>query len=455
MSTPKEQIITQEQLQKMSEAYSKASAQHIIEKSVTKNGILQSAEDIDLLKKMSPPMFPFSLDVDSEAVANQLQSGRCWMFACLNTLRFHIEKNLKLPKGTFELSQAYLAFYNKLERAAWFLEHVIETADKDFDDREVVWLFNAPMQDGGDWDMICGLIKKYGVVPHEAMCETHCTNDTSEVNTVLSHLLRQYGLKLRALKNQNSDTDAAMEEMLTTVYRILCVCFGEPPKKFDFEYRDTDKKFHADYDVTPLDFLKKYVPIDLDNYIGVINVPGDNRPYYQTYVIQDSNQIPNRENLYLNLPMDELKEIVIKQLKDGEPVWFGCDVLQHCDRIKGVMDMNLFDLENMFGIKFDMNKQERFDTRESLPTHAMVIAGVDMKDDKPTKWKIENSWGTENGGLKTGNNGYYVCGDEWFDNFVYEVAVRKDLMTKEQQDALNTKPIEWHFWNTFNPVDHI
>lgn len=445
--------ISKEQIEKMHESFKKCETQQVAQKAVTVNGILKSAENVEVLKRLSPANFAFSIDVDKEAVANQLMSGRCWMFACLNTLRFRIEKELDLPQGTFELSQAYLAFYNKLERAAWFMKHIVETADKDLNDREVTWLIQSPMQDGGDWDMVAALVKKYGVVPHSAMSETHCTNDTAEVNTVLSHLLRQDALKLRTMAREGKDTEVVQEEMLNEVYRILAVCFGEPVQKFDFQYEDKKGAYHADYDLTPLEFYKKYVGLDLDDYIGVINVPGEENPYGRTYAIEDSDQIPERENLYLNVEMDDLKQMVIAQLKAGEPVWFGCDVLQHCDRMAGVMDMDLYDLEAMFGIKFSMTKAERYAMRESLPTHAMVIAGVDLdKDGKPTKWKIENSWGTENGGKKTGNNGYFVCGDEWFDNFVYEVAINKKFMTAEQQKALSGEPIVWPFWATFNPV---
>ena len=270
--------ISKEQLAKMAQAYKKAETQHVAQRAVTKNGILASAESVEVLESMSPKNFAFSIDVDDQAVANQKMSGRCWMFACLNVLRFHIEKELDLPRGTFELSQAYLAFFNKLERAAWFMEHAVATADKALDDREVDWLFSAPMADGGDWDMVCALVKKYGVMPHSAMSETHCTNDTAELNTVLSHLLRQDGLKLRTLAQEGKDTKAVQEEMLTEVYRILAVCFGEPPEKFDFTYNDAKGKYHADLGLTPLEFLKKYVPIDLDDYVGIINVPSEANP---------------------------------------------------------------------------------------------------------------------------------------------------------------------------------
>lgn len=446
--------ITKEQIKKMSASFADAKTQQVAQKAVTVNGILASSEDINVAKRISPPNFAFSIDVDKEAVANQKQSGRCWMFACLNTLRFHIEKELDLPRGTFELSQAYLAFYNKLERCAWFFDHIIKTADKSLDDREVDWLITSPMQDGGDWDMICGLVKKYGVIPHQAMAETHCTNNTSEFNTVMNTLLRQDAIKLREMTRAGKDTTSTVEDMLNECYRIIAVCFGEPPEKFDFQYEDSKGNYHADFDITPLEFYKKYVKINLDDYIGVINVPGDSNPYNHTYIIENSDQIPERENLYLNVDMDSLKELVIKQLKDNEPVWFGCDVLQHCDKEKGVMDMDLYDFNAMFGIDINMDKEQRYAMHESLPTHAMVIAGVDIDtNNKPIKWKIENSWGTEVDGKKVGNNGYYACGDEWFDNFVYEVAINKKHMTKEQLDALKTEPIAWPYWCTFNPVN--
>lgn len=436
----------------MSQAYANSPVQQVAQRAVSMNGILQSAESPEVLKRLSPPNFAFSIDVDSEAVANQKMSGRCWMFACLNFLRWHIEKALDLPKGTFELSQAYLAFYAKLERAAWFLEHAIKTAAKPMGEREVYWLYSNPMVDGGDWDMIAGLVKKYGVIPHENMSETVCTNNTAELNTVLSHLLRQDGLKLREMTLAGQDTTQTVQDMLTEVYRILAVAFGEPPKKIFFEYRDNKKNYHGEFDMTPQEFAQKYVKVNLDDYIGVVNVPTSD--YYKMYTVEDSDMIPERTNLYLNVPMQDLKDMVLKQLDNGngEPIWFGCDVLQHCDRNAGVMSKDLFDLGKMFGVQFTMDKETRYLTHESLPTHAMMIAGVDMVNGKPDKWKIENTWGTENNGKKTGNNGYFVCDDWWFDNFVYEVAINKKYFTDKMKAALDTTPEVWPFYSTFNPV---
>lgn len=446
--SPQQQIITQQELDEWSKEYAAATTQHVAQRAVTKNGILQSAESIEVVRQLSPANFAFSVDVDNEAVANQLQSGRCWMFAGLNFLRWHIEKKLDLPHGTFELSQAYLTFYNKLERAAWFLEHMIGTADKDLGEREVEYLLSAPMEDGGYWDWIAGLIEKYGVMPHAAMSETHCTNDTKELNAVLSHLLRKDALKLRALRRENKDTEAPMKEMLSEVYRVLCVCVGEPPKTFNFEYLDKKNVYHGDYDLTPKAFYDKYVPIDLKDYVACTNFPGDSRPYNQIYTIQASNQIPNRRLIYLNMPMHDLKDLVLKQLDGGkgEPIWFASDVLAHCDLTLGVMSEQLYDLQSMFNIDFTMDKGDGLDTMQSGPDHAMLIAGVNIVNGKPEKWKIENSWGTEAGGHKIGHLGYFAATDEWFDNYVYVAAINKKYLSAEQLKALEGEPQVLPFW---------
>lgn len=451
MQVPQEQRVTFEQLERMSAAYAKDITQQVAQKSVMQNGILASAEDDALLKKLSPPNFAFSVDVDREAVANQKQSGRCWMFAGLNFLRWHIEKELNLPHGTFELSQAYYTFYNKLERAAWFLENIIRTAAEPLDSREVSYLLQTPMEDGGYWDWIAGLIMKYGAIPHSAMAETHASNNSSEINTVLSTLLRKDAIEMRRLSNENKDTSEAMDRMLTEVYRILATCYGEPPKTIDFQYVDKNNKYHADFGLTPKQFQEKYVPIDLNDYIAVSNFPGENRPFNRMYTIETSAQIPNRRLLYLNVPMDDLKKLVLDQLDggNGEPVWFASDVLKGLDRVAGVMDTKLYDLSAMFGVALDgMDKGTAIDMWEAGPDHAMMIAGVDIHDGKPLKWKVENSWGTENGGQPTGHNGYYVGGDDWFNEYVYVCAIRRDLLSDEQRKILDTDPIVLPFYTS-------
>lgn len=447
--------ITQKELQQMANDYKKKETQQVISQAVHNIGIAPAAENNTLL---TTDQFQFSIDIDSEVPANQQQSGRCWMFATLNTIRWHIEKNLKLPKGSFELSQAYNAFFNKMERANWFLSRMIQTAKKDLQDAEVVWLLNNAMQDGGDFPMMVDLIKKYGVIPHAAMPETYCTNNTAKVNDILSKLLRKDALILRSMVAESAskaELNQKQKEMLNEVYRVLCVAFGEPPQTFDFEYRDTKGKYHGDFGITPQEFVDKYVPINLEDYVGVCNIPEKMVSFGNSFGVEDSNEIVDGQpNRYLNVPMEELKRVAIEQLKAGEPVWFGCDVLQMSDFQKGMLSLDLYDYNKMFDIDLNLSKDERYITRISGPTHAMTLAGVDFdKNGKPIRWKVENSWGTEAHGKPVGHGGYFIMDDAWFDQYMFEVAVRRGLIAKKYRDGFSKEPVILPYWNIFNPVE--
>ncbi len=445
--------LTKDALKKMRDDYAKAKTQHVAQRATMKNGILDSCENADVVAR---DQYVFSIDVDSEAVANQNQSGRCWMYACLNTLRWHIEKDLNLTHGSFELSQNYTFFYDKLEKSNFFHQQIIDSADAPLSDRRVTFLLNTPQQDGGDFDIIAAIVKKYGVIPKKAMNETHASINSAELDTILNKKLRQDALELRTMVQKEAtdeELDTVRERMLNEVYRILSVALGTPPETVDFEYRDKDDKYHGEFGLTPLEFLTKYVPINLDDYVGVINVPIDSMPYNRVFGIEMSNEIiEGRPNRYLNVVMEDLKAVALKQLQAGEPIWFGCDVMQHTDIHNGVMDMDLFSFDELFGVEFTMDKAQRYLMRDSLPTHAMTIAGVDIVDGNPRRWKVENSWGADVHGQKVGDNGYYVMSDAWFDNFVYEVAVRKDLLPEDLQRAFGTDPIILPYWSSFDPL---
>lgn len=445
--------LTKSDLQKMRKEYEKDQTLHVAQRAVMKNGILNSAENQDVIAENQ---FQFSVDVDSEAVANQKQTGRCWMFAALNTLRFHIEKDLNLPHGTFELSQNYTFFHDKLEKSNWFHQQIVDSAQSPLSDRWVNFLLTTPQQDGGDFDIIAGLIAKYGVIPRKWMDETQATISSAELDTILNRKLRQDALHLRKLVDDGAtetELNSERRRLLGDVYKILAVALGTPPETIDFEYRDKDGKYHADRGLTPMDFMKKYVPINLADYVAVINVPVDDMPYGSIFGFENSQEvIDGRPNRYLNVPMDDLKAVAIKQLQEGEPVWFTCDVMQDADIHKGVLSTDLFSFGELFGIEFTMDKTERFLMMESFPTHAMTLAGVDLDGDKPTKWKIENSWGAEVKGQPVGDDGYYVMSDDWMDNYVYEVAVRKDLLPEDLQKAWDAEPVILPFYNTFYPL---
>ena len=273
--------LTTEDLARMAQAYKKDAAQQIAEQAVKNNGIHASSERENVV--VTKNNFVFSVDVDDEAVANQRQSGRCWMYSALNFLRFHMEKKLKLPKGSFELSQAYNFFYDKLEKSNFFMENIVKYAGSDLNDRRIDFLLATPQQDGGDFDPIVALVEKYGVVPEEAMPETAVTKNSSELDALLNRMLREDAYALRKLVAEGkseADIEEARKSMLSDIYRVLCVSFGEPPQTVDFVYRDTDKKYHADRGLTPLEFYKKYLgDVKLDDCIGVINLPVEGMAY--------------------------------------------------------------------------------------------------------------------------------------------------------------------------------
>ena len=231
--------------------------------------------------------------------------------------------------------------------------------------------------------------------------------------------------------------------MVTEFYRILTLFLGIPPTSFDFEVVDKDKKFHREMNCTPTSFYDKYVGMDLSNYISVINAPTENKPYNRTFTVQYLGNVEGGDPVkYLNLDIATLKELAIKQMKDGEPVWFGSDVGQKMKREKGILDENIYDYEQVLGMAFKLDKGGRLDYGESLMTHAMVFAGVNLIDNKANRWKVENSWGD-----KTGKKGYYVMSDEWFDQYVYQIVIDKKYLSKEQLEAWKTEPIELKPWD--------
>ena len=409
---------------------------------VTGNGLNASAINPLALRQ---DRHVFSVSLTQGDITNQKQSGRCWMFAALNTFRFQVIKKLNLK--TFELSQNYTLFYDKLEKSNYFLENILETLDEPTNGRLISWLLSAPVGDGGQWDMLCNLVNKYGLVPKEIMPETKVSSGTREMNRVITAKLREDACRLRdAHKNGASmeELRTQKETMLEDIYRILCICLGEPPKTFDFEVRDKDGNFIRDTAITPQQFFAKYVGLNLSDYVSLINAPTADKPYHKSYTVKFLGNVKEgRVVRYLNLPIDELKKAAIAQMQDGEPVWFGCDVGKCSVRDAGIMDTEVLKLDQLLGIKMGMNKTERLDYGESLMTHAMVFQGVNLDENNaPTRWRVENSWGDE-----PGCKGYYVMSDAWFDEYMYQVVVNRKYLSKELQSEYESAP------NTLEPWD--
>ena len=382
----------------------------------------------------------FAIELMTRGITWQQNSGRCWLYAVLNILRERVSENCKLDK--FELSANYLSFYDKLEKANNFLELVIENAHKPLNDRMMEYVLGG-VGDGGYWDMATDLVAKYGVVPAWVMPETCQSTHTAKFLKLLNTLLRKDAMRLREIIAAGGDVQAAKEAMLEEVYRMECIAFGEPPKRFCFEYRDKDGQYHCERELTGRSFYEKYVGDALSDYITVTNHPTHGLPMNLYYVFHYMGSMANRDVINLNLTLEEMEELTIKQLRDGEPVWFGCDSGAYGDREKGVWDQDSLDFSGILGgVDFEMSKGERLESHDSFATHAMIFVGVNFDENgRPDRWKIENSWGEA-----VGNKGYFVCSEKYFREYVYEVIVRKKHLSPAQLALLEGEPRRIQPW---------
>jgi len=413
-----------------------------MENAISHNGLLTSLEKRSAAVENTPV---FSLDLTKDKVSDQKASGRCWMFAALNTFRHKMIAGFQLED--FELSQAHTFFWDKYEKSNWFLEQVIATADQELTSRKVKFLLDTPQQDGGQWDMVVSLFEKYGVVPKSVYPESISSSDSRELNQILNKLLRQDAQILRELAAEGAELaelQAKKEELLQEVFNFLTMNLGLPPRQFDFSYRDKDNHFHSENDLTPLTFYQKYVDLKLDDYVSIINAPTADKPYGRSYTVEMlGNVVGSKPVRYLNVAMDRLKELAIAQMQAGETVWFGSDVGQSSNRKAGVMAEGMHDFTASMDIRLTQDKAGRLDYSESLMTHAMVLTGVDLDENgKAKKWKVENSWGE-----KVGNKGYFVASDAWMDEYTYQIVVRKEFLTATELAAYEAEPLVLAPWD--------
>ncbi len=385
----------------------------------------------------------FNNKIKTGPVTNQQTSGRCWLFATLNVMRPELMKKHKL--GKLELSENYLAFWDKLEKANCFLEDIIETADRDPLDRDVQNILMEGFQDGGMWDYVTALTKKYGAVPIEVMPETHGSSNTIQMNRVIRDRLKATAVHLRKLKREGKSLDdlrAIKDKALSDTYRILVMNLGEPPTKFNWRYEDKDGKLSPDKTYTPQSFWKEWVAeTDLDDYVQIGNVPG--QEYGKIYELSHSRDIYGAPDIrYLNMKIDVLKAAALKSVLDKQPVWFAADVMKDQDGPHGIMEVGVHDYDSIFGASEKLDKAERWSYWDSTPNHAMVLMGVDVQGDKPVKWLVENSWGKEKG-----HEGYWSLYDNWFNEHLFLVVVNKKYLPKSVVKMLDQKPVvlpRWH-----------
>ena len=413
-----------------------------MENAISHNGLLTSLEKRSSAVENTPV---FSLDLTKDKVSDQKASGRCWMFAALNTFRHKMIAGFQLED--FELSQAHTFFWDKYEKSNWFLDQMLATADQELTSRKVKFLLDTPQQDGGQWDMVVSLFEKYGVVPKSVYPESISSGNSRELNQILNKLLRQDAQILRELVAAGAnlaELHAKKEELLQEVFNFLAMNLGLPPRQFDFSYRDKDNNFHSESGLTPQVFFKKYVDLKLDDYVSIINAPTADKPYGQSYTVEMlGNVVGSKPVRYLNVEMDRLKELAIAQMQAGETVWFGSDVGQSSNRKVGIMADGMYDFTSSMDIQLTQDKAGRLDYSESLMTHAMVLTGVDLDENgKAKKWKVENSWGE-----KVGNKGYFVASDSWMDEYTYQIVVRKEFLTEAELAAYEAEPIVLAPWD--------
>ena len=383
----------------------------------------------------------FSDRVKTKGITDQKSSGRCWLFTGLNVLRAKMIDKYDLPG--MEFSQSYLFFYDQLEKANLFLQGVIDTRKLPFEDRQVDWLFSNPLSDGGQFTGVSNLITKYGLVPAEAMPETFQANNTSQMANLLKLKLREFGLELRAAaKARPAELQEMKVRQLSEIYRILALCLGEPVKEFEWTRCDRDNNIVSRATYTPMGFYQEFIGEDLENnYVMIMNDP--TREYGKVYEIDYDRHVYDGHNwLYINLPVERIKEMAIASIKDNVAMYFSCDVGKFYNSKKGTLDIANFDYASLMGVTFGMDKKQRVQTHASGSSHAMTLIAVDIVDGEPVKWMVENSWGPA-----SGYKGCLIMTDEWFDEYMFRLVVEKKYVPEDVLKMLDQEPVMLPAWD--------
>jgi len=421
--------ITDKQIKKYRELFAKDDKAKVAQNAVTNVPLPKLTLNRELVQETDSS---FSIKLDKWSVTNQKSSGRCWLFATLNLFRVGAMEKMNIKE--FEFSQAHIHFWDKFERSNHLLETVINTSDRNIDDRTISFLLSDPIGDGGQWNMATNLIRKHGLVPKSAYPESNSSSSTRWMNAMLKDILRTSSSELREIIDNGGTKEMARgykEKRIGDIWKMLCIHLGTPPESFDWQWRDNDDKLHSKGAMTPQEFAKEYVDINWEEYVCLVHDPRNKT--MQTYTVDFLQNVSGGPPvIYLNIDIDSMKKITQKLLEDGLPVWMGCDVGKHMQREKGLWDANLFEYEELYGVKFGMNKEGRLHHGQTMMTHAMLFTGVDVVEGEARRWRVDNSWGTD----KSGEKGFYTMNDNWFDEYMFEIAAPKSYLTEEMLSGL-------------------
>ena len=439
--------ISTETLKQIKQSYKNDSHSKALTNAISNNNLNSLALNRENINQVD---HYFKYKVKVKGITDQESSGRCWMFSGLNILRPKVIEKYKL--NNFEFSESYLFFYDQLEKANLFLGIIIKSGDKPIDDRTVQWAFKYPINDGGVWNSLANLLEKYGAVPKSAMSETHSTNNTRYMDKILNTKLREQGLELREMianKTKANKVEIRKVEMLGDIYKILAYNMGEPPTEFTWRYTNAKDSTSEEKTYTPKSFLKEVLDVNFNDYVLLMDDPS--RPYNKLYEIQYDRNVQEGKNwVYINIPASEIKKFALESIKNNEAMYFSCDVGKQLNKDAGLLSMNNYDYSSLYNIDFGMNKKERILSRQSGSSHGMALVGVDVdKNENPTKWLIENSWGA-----KAAHNGYLTATDKWFDEYMFRVVVDKKFVDAKTLKILKQKPTLLPPWDPMFTPDN-
>ncbi|WP_137654938.1 C1 family peptidase [Bifidobacterium moukalabense] len=460
-----EKAIDRRLLKQYAEDFNADRANLVAANAAVSAGVLEAAADYRGQRSLPRD---FSIELKQGSITNQRRSGRCWMFASLNTLRYELMHAWNLDD--FEFSETYLFFWDAMEKSNTYLENVLATLDEPTDSRIFQEINDGPTDDGGWWQMFADLVNKYGLVPKNAYPESANSKDSDAFKQYLNSKLREFAADLRDRHAAGTSIDelrTLKNEDMSTVYRMCAIALGEPPETFDFLVRtsDDDKK-DADSDrkdkkagkpksgkderrqirefgITPVEFYRKYVPLDVNDLVTLCNVPMESRPFNRRYRIRFTANVAEAGDMeFINVPLDVFKKAAVDQISAGHPIWFACDCTQFSLRSAGYFDCDSVRVDQLFGTEFTLDKAQGLEYGDSPSDHAMTLTGVNLDaNGRPNRWKVENSWGKDNG-----DDGYYVASDAWFDRYVTEIIIRREYLDEATRALLATEPVELDPW---------